>query len=188
MRSIHGERSCTGLDAEKFSQGASAARETLRFFAVAVMVALMAGCTQHTNITDKSAVAAPSRYKPPERLRIASSILHRRVAGAVKKRTPIVAAKSPAASQGIASFYNEGEITANGEKFVPSELTAAHRTLPFGTRLRVTDVGTGQSVTVRINDRGPFITGRVVDLSQSAAETLGIVERGLAKVKLEVVE
>lgn len=92
------------------------------------------------------------------------------------------------AAHGLASFYNEGVITANGEKFVPSELTAAHRTLPFGTRLRVTDVATGQSVMVRINDRGPFIPGRVVDLSQSAAETLGIVERGVAKVKLDVVE
>jgi peptidoglycan lytic transglycosylase len=113
-------------------------------------------------------------------------MLHRRVAA--KKHTPIAAAKSPSGSDGIASFYNEGEITANGEKFVPSELTAAHRTLPFGTRLRVTDVATGQTVMVRVNDRGPFISGRVVDLSQSAAETLGIVERGVAKVKLEVVE
>jgi rare lipoprotein A len=115
-------------------------------------------------------------------------MLHRRVAVAVKKRAPIAAAKSPSASHGIASFYNEGAITANGEKFVPSELTAAHRTLPFGTHLRVTYVATGQSVTVRINDRGPFISGRVVDLSQSAAETLGIVDRGVAKVKLDVVE
>src|SRR5215216_2575702 len=100
MRSIHGERSCSGLDAKKFSQGALAARDNLRFFAVAVTVALIAGCTQHTNITDKSAVAAPSRYKPPERSRIASSTLHRRVAGRVKNRALIVTAKSPAASQG----------------------------------------------------------------------------------------
>src|SRR5215217_6034127 len=189
MRSIHGERSCSGLDAKKFSKAASVcARGGLRLFAVAVTVGVLAACTQHSGITDKSGAPAARRYVPAESSRIASSILHRRVAIAVRKRTPIVAAKSPAASQGIASFYNEGEITANGEKFVPSELTAAHRTLPFGTRLRVTDVGTGQSVTVRINDRGPFITGRVVDLSQSAAETLGIVGRGLAKVKLEIIE
>jgi rare lipoprotein A len=67
-------------------------------------------------------------------------------------------------------------------------LTAAHRTLPFGTRLRVTNVATGQSVTVRVNDRGPFVPGRVVDVSHSAAQTLGMVEGGIAKVKLDVVE
>ena len=76
--------------------------------------------------------------------------------------------------------------TASGEQFNPSELTAAHRTLPFGTRLRVTNVATGQSVTVRVNDRGPFIPGRVVDVSHSAAEVLGMIDRGITKVKLEV--
>ena len=87
---------------------------------------------------------------------------------------------------GVASFYKYEGRTANGEQFNPRELTAAHRTLPFGTRLRVTDVATGQSVTVRINDRGPFIPGRVVDVSHSAAQVLGMVDRGIAKVKLEV--
>jgi hypothetical protein len=76
--------------------------------------------------------------------------------------------------------------TANGEQFNPNDLTAAHRTLPFGTRLRVTHVATGQSVTVRVNDRGPFIPGRVVDVSHSAAEALGMIDRGITKVKLEV--
>ncbi len=76
--------------------------------------------------------------------------------------------------------------TASGEQFNPSELTAAHRTLPFGTRLRVTNVANGQTVTVRVNDRGPFIPGRVVDVSHSAAEALGMVDRGITKVKLEV--
>jgi rare lipoprotein A len=65
-------------------------------------------------------------------------------------------------------------------------MTAAHRTLPFGTRVRVTNVETGQSVTVRINDRGPFIPGREVDLSYSAADTIGLVQRGITMVKLEV--
>jgi rare lipoprotein A len=69
----------------------------------------------------------------------------------------------------------------------PHQLTAAHRTFPFGTRLRVTNVETGRSVTVRINDRGPYIPGRSVDLSHSAADTIGMVERGVTKVKLEVV-
>ena len=92
------------------------------------------------------------------------------------------------ASLGLASFYTEGTRTASGEKFNTHELTAAHRTLPFGTRLRVTNVTTGRSVTVRVNDRGPYVPGRVVDVSYSAAESLGMVGRGVAKVKLDVVQ
>ena len=91
-------------------------------------------------------------------------------------------------SFGVASFYTEGAKTANGEKFDPSELTAASPNLPFGTRLRVTNVSNGRSVVVRVNDRGPFVPGRVVDVSYSAAETLGMVGRGTAKVKLDVVQ
>jgi len=92
------------------------------------------------------------------------------------------------ASYGVASFYWQGQRTANGEKFDKRELTAAHRTLPFGTRVRVTNLATGRSVTVRINDRGPFVAGRVIDVSHAAAEELGMVGRGVAKVKLTVVQ
>jgi len=92
------------------------------------------------------------------------------------------------ASQGLASFYSEGTRTASGEKFDASQLTAAHPTLPFGTRLRVTNVATGRSVTVRVNDRGPYVPGRVVDVSYSAADALGMVGRGVANVKLDVVQ
>src|SRR5216684_1151930 len=109
-----------------------------------------------------------------------------------RKHTPFAshknAAETEVASHGLASFYTEGTQTANGEKFDTHELTAAHRTLPFGTRLRVTSVATGRSVTVRVNDRGPFIPGRVVDVSYSAAQTLGMVGGGIAKVKLDVVQ
>ena len=77
-------------------------------------------------------------------------------------------------------------MTATGERFDPSGMTAAHRTLPFGTRVRVTRVDTGNSVVVRINDRGPFKPGRVIDLSEGAAENLGITGVGLAEVRLEV--
>ena len=79
-------------------------------------------------------------------------------------------------------FTQKEQLTANGENFNPNELTAAHPTLPFGTRLRVTNVATGRAVTVRINDRGPYIPGRIVDVSYSAAETLGSSDRGVAKV------
>jgi rare lipoprotein A len=85
------------------------------------------------------------------------------------------------AQSGIASFYSGG-LSANGEDAVASELTAAHRTLPFGTRVRVTNVIDGSSVVVRINDRGPFIAGRVIDLTAAGAWVLGF--SGLAPVTL----
>ena len=91
-------------------------------------------------------------------------------------------------SRGIASFYTEGTKTASGEKFNTNELTAAHPTLPFGTKLRVTNTQTGRSVTVRVNDRGPYVPGRVVDVSYAAADALGMVGRGVAPVKLDVVQ
>jgi rare lipoprotein A len=97
------------------------------------------------------------------------------------------AVKTPETSYGLASYYSHTR-TASGEKPDARDLTAAHRTLPFGTRVRVTNLSTGQSVTVRINDRGPFVRGRIVDISRSAAEKLGLVERGLTRVKLEVIE
>jgi rare lipoprotein A len=89
---------------------------------------------------------------------------------------------------GLASYYGAGvgEKTATGERFDPSDMTAAHRTLPFGTRVKVTRVDTGDSVVVRINDRGPFKPGRVIDLSEGAAKTLGMTDVGLTSVRLEV--
>jgi rare lipoprotein A len=88
----------------------------------------------------------------------------------------------------IASFYSHGRRTASGERFDPHDLTAAHRTLPFGTRVRVTSLATGRSVTVRVNDRGPYVRGRAIDVSSSAAQMLGITRQGVAKVKLDVVQ
>ncbi len=90
---------------------------------------------------------------------------------------------------GIASFYgreHDGRRTASGEIFDMSEMTAAHRTLPFGTRVRVTNLANGRQVTVRINDRGPFLRGRILDLSYAAARKLGMVGRGVAKVRIAV--
>ena len=96
---------------------------------------------------------------------------------------PVV--ERPETSYGVASYYRQAR-TASGERPNARDLTAAHRSLPFGTRVRVTNLSTGQSVTVRINDRGPFVRGRIVDVSYSAAEKLGLLGRGVAKVKLEV--
>jgi rare lipoprotein A len=92
---------------------------------------------------------------------------------------------------GKASFYAdkfEGSPTASGEKYKHSKLTAAHKSLPFGTKVRVTNTANNQSVDVVINDRGPYVDGRVIDLSKSAAEKLGFINQGLADVKLEVVD
>jgi len=92
---------------------------------------------------------------------------------------------------GRASFYAdkfEGHLTANGEKYRHSRLTAAHKTLPFGTKVRVTNLGNNKSVDVVINDRGPYAEGRIIDLSKSAAEVLGFVSQGLADVRLEVID
>ncbi|WEK52812.1 MAG: septal ring lytic transglycosylase RlpA family protein [Candidatus Kaistia colombiensis] len=87
---------------------------------------------------------------------------------------------------GHASWYGaeSGNRTANGERFHPGGMTAAHRTLPFGTRVRVTVLSTGRSCTVRINDRGPFIRGRIIDLAQGAARACGI--SGVARVRLTI--
>ena len=91
-------------------------------------------------------------------------------------------------TEGKASFYANqfhGRKTANGETFNMANLTAAHPSLPFGTFVRVTNLRNGKDVIVRINDRGPFIKGRIIDLSKSAAKEIGIINSGTARVKLE---
>jgi rare lipoprotein A len=91
--------------------------------------------------------------------------------------------------QGEASYYGHelaGNRTANGERFNPSALTAAHRSLPMGTRLRVTNMSNGRSVIVRINDRGPFVRSRIIDVSLEAARQIRMVGSGKAQVKLEI--
>lgn len=90
---------------------------------------------------------------------------------------------------GLASWYgrqHQGRPTASGEAFDMNKLTAAHRTLPFGTRLRVTNVKNGKSVVVRVNDRGPHVPGRVLDLSYRAARALGMTDAGVARVEVVV--
>lgn len=89
--------------------------------------------------------------------------------------------------EGLASFYGaglHGRPTANGETFDKEALTAAHRTLPFGTCVRVESQATGRSVKVRINDRGPFVGNRIIDLSEAAARELGMIDSGVGRVKL----
>jgi rare lipoprotein A (peptidoglycan hydrolase) len=100
------------------------------------------------------------------------------------------AARLAFAETGIASWYgnqHQGRRTANGERFDMHALTAAHRSLPFGTILRVTNLRTGKAVVVRINDRGPYIRGRILDLSEAAGRALGIGKLGIAQVRIEAV-
>ncbi len=91
---------------------------------------------------------------------------------------------------GIASYYADkfrGRLTACGEAYDPSKMTAAHPKLPFGTLVRVVRKSTGESVVVRINDRGPFVKGRVIDLSKAAAQEIGLIGAGLARVDLLII-
>ncbi|MEV0733266.1 septal ring lytic transglycosylase RlpA family protein [Polymorphospora sp. NPDC050346] len=106
---------------------------------------------------------------------------------------PTPSATRPAADDKVtdsgscgASFYAEGQLTANGERFDPDALTAAHRTWAFGTRVRVTNPATGASVVVRINDRGPFVEGRCIDLSRAAFGAIAPLEQGEVEVRYEV--
>ncbi|GIV53502.1 MAG: hypothetical protein KatS3mg039_0020 [Candidatus Kapaibacterium sp.] len=92
--------------------------------------------------------------------------------------------------RGVASYYHDafdGQLTASGEPFNQNRLTAAHPSLPFGTIVKVTNLQNQRSVVVRINDRGPFVSGRILDLSRAAAEQLGMIGTGLAQVEITIV-
>jgi rare lipoprotein A len=116
-------------------------------------------------------------------------ILTALVAGSLMTTTPSLAAakKSPAGSCGKASWYALTSKTASGERMNPAKLTAAHKSLPFGTKLMVTNKKNGKSVVVRINDRGPFTKGRVIDLSKAAAQDIGMVRSGVGSVCYHVI-
>jgi rare lipoprotein A len=161
------------------------ARKLVRLSAIVMAAASLAACAQ-TTVSQRSDLRA-SRVASLEPDRPAAHVTRTRVA--TRKHTPLAsrrdAGERKIASQGIASFYSEGQKTASGERFDARELTAAHPTLPFGTKLLVTNVDTGRSVTVRVNDRGPFVQGRVVDVSYSAAQSLGMVGKGLANVRID---
>ena len=109
--------------------------------------------------------------------------------GAPAKRTHTGRATPGGTRQGLASWYGgkfHGRKTASGERFNKRALTAAHRGLPFGTRVRVTNLENGRSVIVRINDRGPFAKKRIIDVSEAAARKLGMIQSGVARVKIQV--
>jgi rare lipoprotein A len=144
----------------------------VRLAALAAAIALGAACAH-----------APAPEEPQEQ---AEAPAHPPRAPAAPRPGP---AARPAWPQvGIASFYGHrfhGRLTASGVRYDMYAMTCAHRTAPFGTRLRVTDLESGRSVVVRVTDRGPFARGRVVDLSWAAARRLDLLERGLARVRVD---
>ncbi|WP_017314814.1 septal ring lytic transglycosylase RlpA family protein [Mastigocladopsis repens] len=108
----------------------------------------------------------------------------------IPKLPQMIARRVRSGARGMASYYGydgSGNRTATGERFNPEGMTAAHRHLPFGTRVRVTNTRNGRSVVVRINDRGPFARGRIIDLSVAAARILGMMRSGVAPVRIEVI-
>jgi rare lipoprotein A len=133
----------------------------------------------------RSVDPSPESAAPSDELQIKPA------APALPIATPPQQPRVKSVSQGEASWYGPGFFgnrTANGEVLRPGSLTAAHRTLPFGTQVRVTNMGNGRSAIVRINDRGPFHGHRVIDLAHGAASNLGLISSGIANVKLEVLQ
>lgn len=131
---------------------------------------------QQTVLTTKKPQQAVQTKKPQQTVQT------------TKKPQQMTGGKVKSTTRGMASFYGyeSGSRTASGERFNPEALTAAHRSLPFGTRVRVTNMWNGRSVVVRITDRGPFVGGRVIDVSTNAARQLGMISSGVASVKLEI--
>ncbi len=157
----------------------SAAKRIPRPFALIALAGSLAGCVT-TNANLATVATAPSRA--------AGEWKTAAIAPFRPKPLPYFRAPhaSPRSFDGVASYYSEGSQVATGARFEPNGLTAAHRWLPFGTRVRVSDPKTGRSVVVTINDRGPFVHGRVLDLSVGAARALGIQGRGVSRVHGEV--
>jgi rare lipoprotein A len=154
------------------------AGRSLKLFAVVLTAVALAACAGPSLAPEKQA-SLESHLK--------SFGGNRHLVFVAKEHPPITTKKQENwtgdASYGLASFYENGSATASGERFNADELTAAHRTLPFGTRVRVTNHSNGRSVVVRINDRGPFVHGRIIDVTPAAAHALGM--SGLAPVTVE---
>jgi rare lipoprotein A len=139
----------------------------------------LAGCAASTT----KYADAPTRRTAEMRT---TSVAHARPRHLRTVRTARTPRSTPSRLEGYASFYGEGSHVATGARYNPEGLTAAHRTLPFGTKVRVRDLHSGRSVVVTINDRGPFVRGRVLDLSVGAARALGMQNRGVSRIQAEV--
>lgn len=153
--------------------------------------------TAASSLTPSSPAVTPSVSASPSVAPSPSATRSQQAASRGRERTaspkPKPTAKKTTAAAKVlesgscgASFYSDGQLTANGESFNPDALTAAHKTLPFNTKVRVTNPANGKSVTVRINDRGPFIDGRCLDLSRAAFASIASVDVGALTVRYEV--
>jgi rare lipoprotein A len=149
----------------------------IRLLAAVLSAALLAACSGPT--ATRAPMESDTRVAAPAEVRShRASLAHRTTRTARREVSARREASTPreGGSVEVASYYGAGG------------LTAAHRSLPLGTRVRVTNTANGRSVVVRINDRGPFIRGRSIDLSHSAAQAVGMTEAGLAKVRMEVLQ
>jgi rare lipoprotein A len=147
---------------------------------------------KRTSVDDGMTLRGAGKSSARPRFTVSQSQAARLVTHARRKKPERVASNVKSSTSqiptlGLASFYSQDQETASGESFDRRRLNAAHPSLPFGTRLRVTNVMNGKSVTVRINDRGPFVRGRIIDVTAAAAEALGMVNAGVAKVTLNII-
>ena len=166
----------------------------MRFFAIAALAVLSVSLydARPANATWKCSgptVAcndAPAHAKKAAKTRHKASRSAKAKYSSAKRKASHSVASHTGGSHGMASYYCQGQMTASGARFNPSAMTAAHRTLPWGTRGLVTNKNNGRSVTVTINDRGPFIKGRIIDLSKAAAGVIGMHGSGVAPVQISV--
>lgn len=177
----------SGVSVDASRAAAIASRQNIvRAIGLTLAAASLAACAQ-SSVVSRNSVFVPSTRQAATEHRRETRVAAHEPMSLVRRHEPSSEIGARTKSAGVASFYSEDSETASGEKFDPNELTAAHPSLPFGTKLRVTNTATGKSVTVRVNDRGPYVPGRIVDVSYSAAQALGMVNSGLADVKLDVV-
>lgn len=143
-------------------------------------------CGSHHSAAKAKTASAKKVYKSSRKTAYKTKS-GKRTASYAKKKKSKVSRSYSGGSSGIASYYWQPQRVASGGWFNPNALTAAHKTLPFGTRVRVTNRNNGRSVVVTINDRGPYIKGRVIDLSRRAAQVVGMTGSGIAPVTYSIV-
>lgn len=156
-------------------------RSTTGLLVLFALVATIQGCS-----TASGTITSPTATTPAPGTAV--TVVAPRQDSTTPEEVP---AKSPRAHVGDASWYGpgfSGKTTASGDVFDETKMTAAHKTLPLGTKAKVTNLKDGKSVHVEINDRGPYVEGRIIDLSQAAARALGIIDRGVVKVRVETLE
>ena len=148
------------------------------------------GLTMGLSLLSAPAVATETQVSQIKAVPASKTVGKTSISGQVRKTSySLTDAKAKIAQSGMASYYGpgfHGRRTANGETFNMNAMTAAHRTLPFGTKLKVTNLANGKSAIVRVNDRGPYANGRIIDLSVAAAKQIGSTNSGTARVTLEV--